>query len=478
MSSVEAATWNVLRGRWFLGLIVAAVTLSGCKSYTERVAEYRQAYGRGDMTAACEAIGEILEDEADKDEARDALLVLLEAASTFRTAGYIQQSQQTFARAERIYDYWQQMARFSISREGISLLTNPATLPYRGAGSDILMLNTYQALNELQCGNIADARQPLMRLDTHQKEVVAANAEEIAKFREAEKKSSDHASISKTTGNEATQKASQALLQSLPDTRGYDLYVNPFSEYLFAFYHLHAGVDAADRETARFRMQRAHSLAPENTAIRQDAERLAAGAQTPPSVYIFHENGMAPYREEFSITLPIYAAHTFSWVSIALPKLEVDANHPSFAMLSGGNQRAKAELVCDMEAIVAKEYENAYPATLTRAIASATAKAVAAYAANYAAEQSGNAFLQLGTLIGTLAYQLGTATADTRSWLSQPKHFGVGRIDLPADRKVTVIQDGFTVKTLQIPNEGDIWVIYLRTMHRGSTPSVNLFRIR
>lgn len=465
-------------GRSFAGFVALLLALSGCKSYTERVAEYRQAYGRGDMTAACEAIGDILEDEADQDEERDALLVLLEAASTFRTAGYIEQSQQTFARAERIYERWQQMARYSVSREGISLLTNPATLPYRGAGSNILMLNTYQALNDLQSGRIVDARQPLMRLDLHQKEVVSANAEQIAKLQEAEKKSKDRAAIAKSSASSAVQTATKNVLQALPDTRGYELFVNPFSEYLFAFYHLHAGVDAADRETARFRMSRALAMAPENTAIRQDADRLNGGAPTPPSVYLFHENGMAPYREEFSITLPIYAAHTWSWMSIALPKLKVDPNCAAFATLTGGGQSAAAEMVCDMEAIVSKEYENAYSGILTRAIASATAKAVAAYAANYAAERSGNAFMQLGTLLGTLAYQMGTTTADTRSWLAQPKHFGVGRIDLPADRKVTVKQEGRTVSTLQIPNEGTIWVVYLRTMHRGSMPAVHLFRIR
>lgn len=455
-----------------------AVVMTGCRSYTEKLADFRAAYGRGNMQESCEVIGDILEGEAAKDDARNALLVLLEAASTFRTAGYIQQSQQTFARAERIYDYWQQMAKYSISREGISLLTNPATLPYRGAGSDILMLNTYQALNELQNGNIADARQPLMRLDTHQKDVVAANAEQIAKFQEAEAKSKDRASIVKTSESAAVKTATETVMQALPDTRGYELYVNPFSEYLFAFYHHHAGVDTADREMARFRMSRALAMAPNNTAIRQDYDRLTADAPTPPSVYIFHENGMAPYREEFSITLPIYAADTLSWVSIAMPKLKVDSNCAAFATLVGGGQTASAEMVCDMDAIITTEYKNSYSGTLTRAIASATAKAVAAYATNYAAQKSGNAFLQLGAVLGTLAYQVGSASADTRGWIAQPKHFGVGRIDMPADRKISVKQEGRTLTTLQVPNEGSVWVVYLRTMHRGSTPAVHLFRMR
>lgn len=467
-----------IRIRRFLLPAALLLLLSGCRTYSEQLADFRQAYGRGDMEASCRVIGEILEDEAGKDDARNALTVLLEAGATFRTAGYFAQSQQILTRAERIYDRWQQMARFSVSREGVALLTNPATLPYRGTGSDILMVNTYQALNELQAGNIAGARQPLMRLDIHQKDAVSANAEEIAKLREAEKKSKDRAAIAKTAASSQVKTATDQLLAELPDTRGYDLYVNPFAEYLFAFYHLHAGVDAADREMARFRMARALSMAPDNTALRQDHDRLSAGAPVPPSVYLFHENGMAPYREEFTLTLPIYAAHTLSWVSIALPKLRTDTNCASFAKVAGGGTEARAELLCDMDAIVSKEYQNAYSGILTRAIASATAKAVAAYAANYAAEQSGNAFLQIGTILGTLAYQVGTNVADTRSWIARPKHFGVARIDLPEDRSVAVKQDGRIIKTLQIPDDGSIWVVYLRTMHRGSKPSVHLFRMR
>lgn len=469
---------DTIRGIHMLGALALLAALSGCKSYTEQLADFRQAYGRGDMEASCEVIGDILEDEAANDDARNALLVLLEAGSTFRTAGYIHQSRQAFARAEQIYDRWQSMARYSISREGISLLTNPATLPYRGAGSDILMLNTYQALNELQAGDIAAARQPLMRLDMHQKDVVAANAERIAKFQEAEAKSKDRAAIARTSGSDAVKRATGSMMQALPNTHGYELYVNPFSEYLFAFYHLHAGVDAADREMARFRMSRALAMAPNNTAVRQDYDRLNADAPTPPSVYIFHENGMAPYREAVEFDLPIYAAETLSWVSIALPKLKVDSNCATFATLTGGRQTASAEMLCDMEAIVATEYKNAFSGILTRAIASATAKAVAAYTTNYAAKKSGNAFLQLGAVIGTLAYQIGSTTADTRSWIAQPKHFGVGRIDMPADRTVSVKHEGRVIQTLQIPNEGSVWVVYLRTMHRASRPSIHLFRIR
>ncbi|MBQ9693336.1 MAG: hypothetical protein IJV69_01080 [Kiritimatiellae bacterium] len=457
---------------------IALVMAVGCSSYSERITAYRQAYAAGDLQTAGLKIRELLEEDADEDQARDALPVLLEAGSVFRAAGHIRESYACFARAERIYEYWQNLARFSVSREGVSLLTNPATLPYRGGGTDILMLNTYQALNTLQMGDIPGARQSLVRMDNHQKAVVADNAERIAKTREATEKSEHKEQIHSTTESPKAQEVSAKLLDELPDTRGYDLYVNPFSEYLYAFYHLYAGVDDADREMARFRMQRALAMAPENTAIRQDAERLEAGADFPAGVYLFHENGMAPYREEVQFAFPIFAGNTISMVAVALPKLTTDANIAAFAHISGGGQSAQAELVSDVDAIVTQEYKNDYPGILTRAIASATAKAAAAYAANYAAQQSGDGLVQLLTFIGTAAYQIGSNVADTRSWISLPKQIGVSRIDLPADRTVTVSQEGYQLTSVKIPEEGDIWVIHLRTMHRGARPSIQMFRIR
>ena len=471
MTALSQVGWRILSLGAFLALMV------GCTTYTERVADYRRAYGAGEMESAVKIIGEMVEDDAEDDDGRDTLLLLLESAAATRAAGRVQESQLLLNRAERVYDYWQEMAKVSISREGISLLTNPATLPYRGMGADILMINTYQALNTLQAGQIAEARQPLVRLDNHQKEVVAANTERIAKTREAVAKDKERANIQQSSNSEATQKATEEILKELPDTRGYELYVNPFSEYLYAFYHLYAGVDAADREMARFRMLRALSMAPENTALRQDAERIKAGAGIRPSVYIFHENGLAPHREEFSITLPIYASRTFSWMSLALPVLKVDENVGPFATLHGGNQVATAELVCDMEAVLAKEYDNDYPGILTRAISSAIAKAAIAYTANYMAERNNDAVLQLVALIGTLVYQECTTTADTRSWNSLPKHIGVGRIDLPADRQVKITQGGRTLQTVTLPPTGDVWVICVRTMHRNSKPSVMFFKM-
>lgn len=467
-----------MRKRWcflFLGLLVVCA-FSGCKTYADRIAEYRLSFANGNMEKAESIIGEMEADYADADDARDALVVLLEAANTARVGGDLALSRQRFARAENIYEAWQQKAAISVTGEGLALFTNPTTLPYRGTGADILMINLYQTLNALQCGDIAGARQPLMRLDSHQKAVVSANAERIAKSREAVAKSEHASAINSATRDPKTAAATNAIMADLPDTRGYELYANPFAEYLFAFYHRYAGVDAADREMARFRMQRALSMAPNNAAIQRAAKELESGASIAPGVYLFHEDGMAPYREEFALTLPIYAGKTFSFVSIALPRQEHDRDCAGVARVSGGGQSASAELVCDMEAVLTQEYKNDYPGMLTRAIASATAKAAAAYAANYAARQSGDGLTQIAVLIGTAAYQIASNTADTRSWVSLPKTFGVGRIDLPADRKIKVTCGRETIP-ITLPSKGDVWVIYLRTMHRGGKPWVSTFRV-
>ena len=451
---------------------------AGCRSYSERLTDYRRAYAMGDTQTATREIKELVLSDADTDSARDALPILLEAGSALRTAGQIRESAACFARAERIYEHRQQQAKISVSKETMALLTNPAKLPYRGSGVDILMLHVYQALNTLQLGDIDGARQPLVRMDLHQKAVVSENAKRIAKDREAVKASENQREIALAESSDRTKDNTQLLTKDLPDTRGYELYVNPFAEYLYAFYHLYAGRDEADREMARFRMQRALAMAPNNTAIRLAAERLEAGAPVPSGVYLFHEDGMAVYREAIDLFFPIFAADTISLMGLALPKLVEDNNRAGFATLVGGGQAARAELVGDVDAMMTQEYKNDLPGILTRAIASATAKAVAAYAANYAAQQSGNSLAVLGAFVSTTVYQVASNVADTRSWNSLPKQIGVSRIDLPANRTVDVVVNGQTISTHQLPTEGDVWVIHLRTMHYGSRPSVQLFRIR
>lgn len=470
-----------MRRMRFYSMFVAAVMLgitAGCRTYSERITDYRRAYAMGDMSNATREAQELVESEAYDDQARDALPVLLEAGSALRTAGQIRESAAHFARAERIYDYWQQQAKLSVSQETAALLTTPAKLPYRGSGVDVLMLHVYQALNTLQLGDIAGARQPLVRMDLHQKAVVAENAKRIAKMRQEVAASENQREIALAEESERTKKNTEALMGKLPDTRGYELYVNPFAEYLYAFYHLYAGQDEADREMARFRMQRALAMAPQNIAIRLAAERLEAGAPAPSGVYLFHEDGMVSYRKAIELFFPIFAADTISIMGLALPQLVEDTNRAGFATLQGGGQAARAELVGDVDAMVSQEYKNDLPGLLTRAIASATAKAVAAYAANYAAQQSGNGLVMLGTLVTTAAYQIGSNVADTRSWNSLPKQIGVSRIDLPANREVTLTLNGHTLSTLTLPKEGDVWVLHLRTMHYGSQPAVQLFRIR
>jgi hypothetical protein len=103
--------------------------------------------------------------------------------------------------------------------------------------------------------------------------------------------------------------------------------------------------------------------------------------------------------------------------------------------------------------------------------------AAAAYAANYAAHKSDNGIVQVATLVTTAAYQFATNTADTRSWVTLPKQIGLCRIDLPKDRRVKLNVNGRQVD-VDILNDGDVHVIYLRTMHSNSTATVWQFKVR
>ena len=452
------------------------LSAAGCASYSERLTDVRRAYADGQFEQAYLAAEKNAAVFAKKNSDRDALPALLEAGSVSRTADRIADSQHFLSRAEQIYELHLSEARHSLTGETFALLTDPTTLPYRGSGADALMLCTYRALNALQLGNIAGARQPLMRADIRQKENLALNTKELEATRKAARKDKNATEIDQSRNSPLTKKATKQILEDLPDTHGYELYVNPFTEFLIAFYHRYAGVDAADRETARFRMRRALSLAPNCSALRYEAERLDRGLPSEPSVYLFFEDGMAPYRTEESFTLPIYVGHTVSTVSLAFPKLKRDSGIPGSAKISGGGHTASAELVCDMEAVLSKEFRNSFSTELTRAIASATVKAVAAYAINYSAQQADNGFVSFAALLATSAYNAATAHADLRSWTTLPRAISVARIPLPADRRVALrIND--TSRTLHLNGSSNIWVVCVRSPRQGAAPHIAYFPI-
>ncbi len=450
-------------------LLGVAVSVCGCATYSERMASYRQDLTRNRAEAICSGLAAKVA-EAPK---RDALPWRLEYATALRSAGRFEMSDAVLDEAERIYDTYADAARVSISEEAVALVTNATHTDYRGAFHDGIMINVYQALNGMERGRFDLTRTALVRARSHQAAAVERYGKEIEANRKAIDEDANAATVRSSLDNPTL---TARAVEGLPDTRGYENFVNPFADYLNGLFRYHRSSGQSDTEQARVSLARVASMAPDCEAVRFDLDR-AARHESPdrqPTVYLIQEDGFAPYREEIRFDLPLPFKYV-SYVGIAYPKL-VSVPGEVRASLGAGSARVQAVRVCDMEAVVKQSFCGELPVILTRAVSSAVAKGVAAYVALRAAERQDPLIFWL-TWLGTLGYQTATNSADTRSWNLLPKSFSVARLPMPEERLVTLTLDGQS-QAVKLGAEGSAWCIYVRTFGNGGRAIVRAFRLR
>lgn len=444
----------------------------GCQSYDKQCAEYRRAYNAGQAQTSCNIADDHVKDAPD----RDKLVWLLEAGSSHRMAGNYTQSQTYFTQADNLYAHYQTQADISVSGETVALLTNPATLPYHGMYLDGIMISVYSALNDLSLQAPDAARINITRSYNRQQEAVTGNAKRIAKERKAVNKDKNSSSLQGILNSSAFQQEMATAQADLPNTQGYADYVNPFAVYLDGFFHHIYATDASDRERARFALARAASFAPNNKTIAQDLALASDQKAPPPTVYLIHENGIAPYRKAVIVNIPIIVS-SLSYLGFSYPKLVTPSEKVSPATLSSGQAHAKAEQVCRMDAIVSQEFKNDLPSIMTRAVLSALTKAIAAYTLNRQMNEQ-DELVGLISQIFTAAYQLGSNVPDTRSWTSLPNTFYIASMPLPTNQRISVSIPGASIKNFDLAPDKTHWLIYVRTTQTATQPSYQLIPLR
>jgi len=455
-------------------LVVALLFgLAGCSTYDNQVRMVRMNYAAGNYPAALVATSE--EVRSAGAGGKDALIWQLENAAVLRAADHLPESDGAFETARTLYMTRREGARVLLVRGGAVLLSTPANLPYNGTGYDGIMISTYQALDSLRSGNPDAARVHLTRAYLLQQEIVQDNAVRIEKERDQIEKD---ARLTQTIAQAQPLAQSPALDEVRPELSAYADYVNPFTVYLDGLFHLTQAADASDIERARKSFERVRSFVPNCATVSNDYA-IAASAVTrvslKPSVYVIFETGMAPSLEQVRIDIPLPIA-TVNYAGIAFPRLRYDpACVPSLAV-RGDKGTVRTERICSMDAVITKEFNNEFPSILAKAIASALTKAAASAAANIAARGSGNDYAKIAVWAGTLAYQLSTNVADTRSWQTLPKEFQVCRMDMPADRRLALSVSGWEQPVTLIP--GEIVVVYAKAVSDLRTMQVSQFKLK
>lgn len=474
-----------------ISFLAAVGVLSGCASYEDDAQKLRAEWARGNFAAAAAVAGTALE-EAD---GNDRLLWQMERASTLRALGNAEEASSAFEAAAGTLAHWNETPEILLSREALAGLTNLSALPYRGRGSDAVMLHAYRALSFLEAGNSDSARVALNAAYQAQRDAVERNAENIENARkEARENAVDVSAALESSGLDkqlARQEKDLAGVRVLAD------YVNPFATWLHGVYFLHAGTDGADAERARVSLSRVAAMYPKNEYVAADLQIASRGvpARDEALTYVVFESGLAPIlgtvRTDTMLPIPIGNGNvTLMPVSIALPKLVLsDARKywGVFPLVSGRYSQGSAEPepvpalsangapaleVCDMNSVVRTEFDNAFPSVLVRTIVPAVLKSVASAAANAAALEyarrdgsAGSAIVALATIAASSVYTYASSGADVRCWQTLPQNFSVARVKTPASRRVSVRVGGRSRDVALLP--GKVNLVCVKTTSEG-----------
>ncbi|WP_309399354.1 COG3014 family protein [Cerasicoccus maritimus] len=459
-----------------IALLGVALLLAGCASYQDDTKALRNAWKAGNDASAASIAAAAA---ADKDDGVDQIVFRLEEGSALRAAGNYQASIKAFDDADAEMKQYDAGAEIRLAAEAGATLTNLSYLPYTGTAYDKIMLNTYQALNYLQLGQYDDARVFLNRALERQREAVNDNAQRIAEATAAAEKSSDKAKASKSSSQQNQnydveraerdpqfQRNISSVYGYLDQLKAYAPYVNPFTVYLDGVFHLAQAADLPDVERAAKDFQRTASMIGTNDYLAGDdaaVKALLSGQPMTPATYVFFETGMAPYRDETRIDIPvfIFGAKGVPYVGAAFPKLKMTGQYVPYLDVAVGSQTFRTKTLCSMDSVIAQEFDNELPIIITKTLISAGAKAAITYGLYEATKDNSN--VATAIMIAGAIYQAAMNSADLRSWITLPKEVQFARFATPASRKLTLTQPVGGQKITVTLEPGVVNVVYVKS---------------
>ena len=382
-----------------------------------------------------------------------------------------------------------------------------------------VMLYTYAFLNAWQRGETAEAGRLLKCLITYRDQVFAEAERRVEKRRA--RGITDDASLAESTVGDELSNSKQKDLDKVSgdspvvansimgeieqrrkaelreDLDGYANYANPLAGFLAYLYLKTQGTGAhlTDINDAKREIDELSVFAPRNSVVRfaleNNVEVMDDGSLYN-TAFVFFETGRAPRQEEVRFEAPLPGALIASWfpsyAGVAYPELVSNPDHvPQLAVQAGRRERVPAELLVDFDALVQQSFDDEWPAILARQIAQAvlavTVNAALNYAGNKAAENIENDWVRIGTQVAAwgatalLGHMM--VGADERSWELLPKQVHVARVDIPEDRKITLLFPRGTWRQDVTLGAGDVMAVWVKSTSPWQlAPVATQFRLK
>ncbi len=458
-----------------------AVFALGACSHKDRMAPVVAAYSGGRYDLAAEAMTPLLADRQDSD--KDRTLYELEAGSVFAAAGDSARSTEAFMAAdERMWPYLDESAETRVGAIAAAILTNQTVIPYVGRPYDRIMGCAYLGLNHLAAGDLDAAGVSFRRAYEWQRDAVDKYADEIeAMQREAGAKSEEDSYDSSAAMQDAQfQSGLDSAYGELSAVSGYADFAIPYATMLQAIQQSATGRND-DLPQALFNFRRAAEMLPESgrADLAADAARIeaaVAGGPVGPHVHVIVEAGLAPRLDELKISIPLFMRQ-YPYFGASFPVLKVNEGGARGFTARAGGTGHPSTLVTDMDRVVAGDFNARLPAIIALTLVSTATKMIATYAVQEAAMNSGDHNTAWIVAIGMMAYQLGTNSADLRTWLTLPKRVLYASFPAPADGQVTLeLDDGRTIGPIETESNG-LTVVHLRAPGPAAEPAVRTIRI-
>ena len=432
-------------------ILSSVVFLAGCNNCSNEIGVFDAQISSGQYQQALSYSSAKIKNS--KTPSKDDVLWSLQAGTASRLQGLYEQSLTHFSEAESDMKHFNQERDDSLNNLA-SVTVNDMLMPYYAMNCEAVMVNAYKALNHLEMDNYDGARIEFNRAIERERRAKEYFAKELSQAR-----NEANAASAEARENVQNSQFKDMLYQRYPALKNfepYSNYSNPFVSYLAGLFFLHNG----DADKAEFLIKETVGAVPGNTYVKSDFENLMQGqTYNNQMVWVFFENGLAPYKEEFRIDLPLFlATNKVQYMGIALPMLKYRIAPFSNLCVQAEGQRFHTEHLCDMDKVIETEFNKIYDAIFMRAIISATAKAILQYSLNE--QQNGGAVALIAAI-----YSYATTTADCRIWSSLPKEFQVLRIPAPADRKLTFMPETPYQQEIILPQDNDA-LVYVRAVSK------------
>jgi hypothetical protein len=471
--------WNI-RPALAVVLACALLLLSGCATYTDKLANLKPelAQGRYDEALA------IVEKESGS---KDRVLFYLERGLILHYADRWAESNEAFAAAERTAE---ELYRSSLTEGALSLITSDAGISYRGRPFELAMVPFYKAFNYIYLEDREAAQVEARRasqllaryIDATLEGLRAEDRGELERVRNSAfllyfsgllydwDGAVNDAFIAYRNAAVAFQQNHELLLVEIPPTLARDLERTGqrlgFQAELEQMRSTCPGVYAAAG------LAGSGSDSPSAQEYR-DAVRWQQGRG---EVVLFLEAGFVAHKTQVRFDFPIFSGEAYDdpdywawelyygmgnfhamtsgqkveyWVSVAAPELQDRPGGIGGARISAGTAAGNAvtTVVSDLSREARITFDAEKPSIFFKTILRGLTK----YLASRGAEKATG---QVGKWVANI-FGAATERADTRSWLTLPENIHLGRLSLEPgvyDLRVDILdRQGRVLNTQSIP---------------------------